>query len=715
MELDCGFVANKFKSNRFRQIIHTKKNYYFAIYFISLLFLIPKIGLLSRFPWQDFEYIDFQIYNRWRWTLEAIEANGFFSVFTSVIDFRMNTGENIFLSSRSSSFIFDIGSWIYFFTKSLDFALQFKFFIYTFFAYKGFIRLFQPLISSKKFSNFTYVLFSISLVSVIGNPILYHDAGPLTFWYLLLTPYWIHFVIKLNESDYQSIFKDYNLYLLLFLTIGASDLFIYFYFILFLFLPLVLEKKSFKRTFSLIIVIELILTIAKLPYLFFRLSENYQSFAGTWNSNQYFDLFIRPLLLHSLIIPDFTGPVIIFINFVQLALIFYIITAWWKYSKNVLLLISFLLIFLLMLGFLLHSLSITRDSLPSAFRYHVASWPILLSCLLPIIFYEIYSKEKINLWGLSNKFLCFVLTLFITFSLANIDRVYFYFTPNSSKMLIDQELRKYTIQSLPNCINQAVQKSGKQKSFLFASGDGTNLSASLNILIDNPTAVNGRTFNRWSYSLPSATINLNQEVGIEKFGTRPFSVYKTADIIKYSKTTGSYFLLSNDQIQKFKLLAICRPPSFIKSSFLPFTTPTLIDRIFKTKQNAGEASYQLPVYLYDLDYKMQEKMPVNLQFSSANIKVSIDCDSRDKVTLPINYDDSIRIENLERYSILKNPKNNFVDLDLNDVRCEPGENIELKIISFSRAPISDAVLFLVLFILIIFNSLPKFRKRKRES
>lgn len=713
--MDCGFVANKFKSKGFLQMIHVKKNYYFTIYFISLLFLIPKIGLLSRFPWQDFEYIDFQIYNRWRWTLEAIEVNGFFNVFTSVIDFRMNTGENIFLSNRASSFIFDIGNWVYFFTKSLDFALQFKFLIYTFFAYKGFIRLFQPLISSKKFSNFTYVLFSISLVSVIGNPILYHEAGPLTFWYLLLTPYWIHFVIKLNESGYQSIFKDYNLYLVLFLTIGASDLFIYFYFILFLFLPLVLEKKSFKRTFSLIIVIELILTIAKLPYLFFRLSENYQSFAGTWNSNQYFDLFIRPLLLHSLITPNFTGPVIIFINFAQLALIFYMITAWWKYSKNMLLLISFLLIFLLMLGFLLHSLSITRDILPSAFRYHVASWPILLSCLLPIAFYKIYSKEKINLWGISNKFLCIVLTLFITFSLANIDRVYSPFTPNSSKMLIDKELRKYTIQSLPNCINEAVQKSGKQKSFLFASGDGTILSASLNTLIDNPTAINGRTFNRWSYSSPSATISLNQEVGLEKFFTRPFSVYKTADIIEYSKTSGSYFLLSNNQIQRFKLLAICNSPSSIKSSFLPFNTPTLIDRIFKIKQNAGEASYQLPVYLYDLDYKMQEKIPINLQFSSANIKVSIDCVRRDKVTLPINYDDSIRIENLERYNISKNPKNNLVDLDLNDVHCQPGKNIELNVISFSIVPISDAMLFLVLFVLMMINTLPKIRKREQES
>lgn len=712
MELDCGFVANKFKSIGFLQIIHAKKNYYFAIYLVSLLFLIPKIGLLSRFPWQDFEYIDFQIYNRWRWTLEAIETNGFFSVFTSVIDFRMNTGENIFLSNRSSSFIFDIGNWIYFFTKSLDLALQFKFFVYTLFAYKGFIRLFQPLISSKKFNNFTYVLFSISLVSVIGNPILYHEAGPLTFWYLLLTPYWIYFVVKLNESGYQRILQDYNLYLLLFLTIGASDLFIYFYFILFLVLPLVLKKKSLKRTFSLIIVIELILIIAKFPYLYFRLSENYQSFAGTWNSNQYFDLFIRPLLLHSLIIPNFTGPVIIFINFIQLALIFYIIASWWRYSKNVVLLILFSLIFLLMLGFLLHSFSITRDSLPSAFRYHVAPWPILLSCLLPIIFYEIYDKEKINPWGLSNKFLCIVLISFITFSLANIDRIYSYFTPNSSKMLIDKELRKYEIQSLPNCINQAVQKSDKQKSFLFASGDGTNLSASLNTLIDNPAAINGRTFNRWSYSLPLATISLNQEVGIEKFFTRPFSVYKTADIMEYSKATGSYFLLSNNQIQKFKLLTVCNPPSSIKSSSLPFNTPTLIDRIFKIKQNAGEASYQLPVYLYDLDYKMQERMAVNLQFSSAKIKMSLQCGGKDKVTLPINYDNSIRIENLENYSISKNLKNNLVELELKDIRCEPGKNIELNIFSFSRAPISDAMLFLVLFFLIIFNSLSKFRRRK---
>ena len=126
-------MGDKIRNNKFLHDAHNKINFYFLIYFFSLFFIIPKIGLLSRFPWQDFEYIDFQIFNRWRWTAETIETDGFYSALTSVIDFRMNTGENIFLSGRSASFIFDIGSWMYLLTKSLDFSLQFKFFIYTFF------------------------------------------------------------------------------------------------------------------------------------------------------------------------------------------------------------------------------------------------------------------------------------------------------------------------------------------------------------------------------------------------------------------------------------------------------------------------------------------------------------------------------------------------------------------------------------------------------
>jgi hypothetical protein len=158
-------------------------------------------------------------------------------------------------------------------------------------------------------------------------------------------------------------------------------------------------------------------------------------------------------------------------------------------------------------------------------------------------------------------------------------------------MIIDKQLRIYGTQTLPKCINQAVYRNDKQKSFLFSSSDGTNLSASLNILIDNPAVLNGRTFNRWSYSLPLATVNLNQEVGLEKFFTRPFSIYNTADIIDYAKSNGSYYLLSNNRIQKFKLLAICNPPSYTKLNYLPFNSPTLIDRVFRIKQKTGESSY----------------------------------------------------------------------------------------------------------------------------
>ena len=72
-----------------------------------------------------------------------------------------------------------------------------------------------------------------------------------------------------------------------------------------------------------------------------------------------------------------------------------------------------------------------------------------------------------------------------------------------------------------------------------------------------------------------------------------------------------------------------------------------------------------------------------------------------------------KFENLERYSISKNPKNNLVDLDLNDVHCELGKNIELNIISLSIVPISDAMLFLVLFVLMTFKLYQKLKKETR--
>ena len=601
---------------------------------------------------------------------------------------------------------------MYLLTKSLDFSLQFKFFIYTFFAYRGFVCLFRPLISTKKFGGFTCILFSIALVSVIGNPILYHEAGPLTFWYLLLTPYWIHLLIELNKNSYEHIFKSYDLYLLIFLTIGASDLFIYFYFASFLFLPIILKKRSLKRTFFFVIIIELVLMLAELPYIFFSLSENYETYSGTWNSYQYLNLFIKPLLLHSLVVPNFTGPVIIFINFIQFGLIFYIIIKWWKYAKKVLLFILFMLIFLLLLGILLHSLPVTRENLPSAFRYHVAAWPILVSCLLPILFYEIYANDKINSRLLANKFVGIVLSFFITLTLANIDKVYSQVLPNSAKMLVNKQLRVYSIETLPNCVNDVIQKNGRQRSFLFSSGDGANLSASLNILIDNPSALNGRTFNRWSYSLPSATVNLNQKFGLEKFFTRPFNVNDTEDILDYARSTGSYYLLSNNRIDKFKLLTICKPPLYIKSKYLPFSSPTLIDKFFGIKQKTGESSYNLPIYVYDLYYKMRDKLPINLQFSSSHINAKIACSESSEITLPINYDDSIRINNLKPASILKNPQNNFIAFDLKNIGCKPGKTVEVKIFSTSKAPLSDLIIFLTLFILILNYSVPKSRKRE---
>ena len=60
---------------------------------------MPKYGLLVRYPWQDLIYCDFQIFNRWRWFSESLHQTGLINTLTSNVDFRMNTGENLYLSA----------------------------------------------------------------------------------------------------------------------------------------------------------------------------------------------------------------------------------------------------------------------------------------------------------------------------------------------------------------------------------------------------------------------------------------------------------------------------------------------------------------------------------------------------------------------------------------------------------------------------------------
>ena len=153
-----------------------KVNYFLCIYVLGVSLLLPKLGLLARYPWADLIYVDFQIYNRWRWFTESITTSGFGTFLLQSIDFRINTGENVFLASRVSSPLFDIGAWVYLLSDSLDIALAFKFIIYSYFTYKGLTLLMSKILQSNEIYNpRNLVLFSFALLSIIVHPILFHE------------------------------------------------------------------------------------------------------------------------------------------------------------------------------------------------------------------------------------------------------------------------------------------------------------------------------------------------------------------------------------------------------------------------------------------------------------------------------------------------------------------------------------------------------------
>ena len=96
-------------------------------FFIVFAVNLQKIGLLNRFPWQDLIYSDFQIYNKWRWFKDSLNQLGIFYGLSNSIDFTRNFGENTYLTSRTASPLFDLGSIGYEITGNLQIAIVFKF------------------------------------------------------------------------------------------------------------------------------------------------------------------------------------------------------------------------------------------------------------------------------------------------------------------------------------------------------------------------------------------------------------------------------------------------------------------------------------------------------------------------------------------------------------------------------------------------------------
>jgi hypothetical protein len=199
-----------------------------APFLLCIIIVLPQNRLLARFPWQDLIYADFQIYNRWVFFAQSVKSEGLWDALTITKNFGMNLGENMYVSSRVSSSIFDVGAWLFLTTNNLDLAVIGKLFLHFLICYIGFLKIFKiayPVSSPKR-----NIFFVISLVSTLCHPILYHEVGPMVLWYLLLTPAWLYIFLIAFNYGITAVLRSRLFYVLIFLTIGSSDLFIYFFF-----------------------------------------------------------------------------------------------------------------------------------------------------------------------------------------------------------------------------------------------------------------------------------------------------------------------------------------------------------------------------------------------------------------------------------------------------------------------------------------------------
>jgi hypothetical protein len=665
---------------------------------VSILFLlcaaivIPKNRLLARFPWQDLMYADFQIYKQWQFFSSSVRSDGIIHALLATHNFGINMGENIYVTSRVSPAIFDVGAWIFLATKNLDLASMGKLLIYFVICFIGFKRIYD--LTYPKATPKRDLFFIVSLISVLAHPVLYHEVGPMVLWYLLLTPTWVYFFLCAQTQGINSVLKNGLFYLLILLTIGSSDLFIYFFFPFIALFTFFLSKfkGNLLSTVKFLTLIEVLMVLPKIPYIYYSISNESIALNGSYDIKLYLSTFIIPLLQHSIFFIYFTGPVLIFLNAILLITVLYLSICHWKVSKNYLIFLLSLLALLIALGLLLHGIPFINNQLPSAFRYHVVLWPIAVACVLPFWSSEISFKRKITI--APRRYTFFAFLLIITLLISNSSAIYQVISPNTSKKIIDLEMKLWLLEELPNCINQKTHSKAKDKSYIFMTPDTqTGRNDTLLYLIENPSALNGRTFNQWSYATNKANYLLNMEHGLRGLNSWAFTDKELTQAVDFATKAHVSYLLSTTAIEPgnpgYTELGECRIPEKLRQNTTPFKSRIGNNPI-------GNPTLASKVYIYKINLK-DEDSPINIEsISSSSITFEIQCHSAGGNVLPVSYSKDIRVTYSKGSIQASNSKYSTVELENIDYHCGSNYKIFVKVGSVNKILYLNLIYFFVL-------------------
>ena len=672
-------------------------------FLLCLVIVLPQNRLLARFPWQDLMYADFQIYNRWIFFAESVKSEGFWTALTVTKNFGMNLGENMYVSSRVSSSIFDIGAWLFLTTNNLDFALTGKLLIHFVICYVGFKKIYKiayPINSPKR-----NAFFLISLVSTLCHPILYHEVGPMVLWYLLLTPAWLYIFLNAFDNGISASLRSSLFYILIYLTVGSSDLFIFFFFPFIALTAYFISDNKLKRKnlVKLLLLVEILLIIPKIPYFIFAYSPYTISNKGSMEIGQYLNSFIEPLLLKSLFFIYFTGPVLIFLNVIVLITIAYMTIKNFSKSKQYLLFLATILMLLLSIGVVLHGIPYLRNQLPSGVRYQVAIWPFIVLVVLPFWSSKVEFKAKMQL--LSNKLVSIYLLFMIFIVIAGSTTVYEVVTPNASKKVVNLDMRAWLLHQLPNCINQVILTSSRNeysnKSFVFMTSEregGRN--DTLLFLIENPHQLNGPTFNQWTYATNKDNYNMNLDSNLRGLNSWAFTENNLNSVLEFAEKSQSQYLISTVPLEsrnpQFEMIGKCNFPKELVGSSTPFKSR-------KGNFPIGNITLESSVFVHAINSNSQEETKlVHLEkFNLSSLVYEVKCRPMSRVTLPISYANDIVITSGDINIKINESEHSMVTIKNYSKICENAKSIFVSVSSHSKILYLNILMALSLFLSVI--------------
>jgi hypothetical protein len=313
--------------------------------------------------------------------------------------------------------------------------------------------------------------------------------------------------------------------------------------------------------------------------------------------------------------------------------------------------------------------------------------------MLPIFINEILKKTNNSPSLEAQRKIIAVLVILTILSLSNIEQFYSAVVSAGSKRTINHDIRQWITTDMPNCIKKATTtatSSEKAHQYVFlTSNDENGRNDNLTTLIENPWALDGRTFNQWRYGTSRSNYLLLEKFGLKGINTWAFTEGNLGKTIDYANVLGINYLVATTPLtssEDIEFLGECEIPKDISPKFVPFKQ--LLSGI-----ETGNTSYQKNLYVYGI--LLERNLTQITEVNSNTIEYTIVCDERKTNTLTTNYTSDLRVSNYESAQLTRDLGSDLTKLKIKSC---PAKQMKIELKSQNKILYLD-VFFLILYVL----------------